>query len=115
MSSKTFLVFIIFVVLIGSVLAPYLRFVVQREGLDNDLGRVSLEYTMLGRAKFEKRVDGICREARLKPGSYQVKISEDKKSKVVSVEIRYAADFSIFFVPQTKNVVVRKDFESVDL
>ena len=115
MSSGSFRAFVVFLILVGLVLAPYLRFVVQRQGLYNDLARISLDFSTLGRAEFEGRVDQICRNARLKPGSYQVEISQDRKSKVVSVEIRYEAEFTILFVPQKKNVVVRKVFDALDI
>ena len=97
------------------VLVPYVRFVVQRQGLDTDLARISLDYSTVGRAKFEERVNQICRKARLTPGSYQVEISEDKNSKRVSVEIRYEAEFSIFFVTRHEKVVLQNEFYVLDL
>ncbi len=115
MKSKNLLVFIVFMAVIFLVLVPYVKFVVQRQGLDTDLTRISLDYSTMGRAKFEERVDRICRKATLDPGSYQVDISEDKNSKRVSVEIRYEAEFSIFFVPRHEQVVLRKDFYVLDL
>ena len=69
----------------------------------------------MGRSNFEKRVDQICRKARLKPGRYQVDISEDTNSKRVSVEIRYEAELSIFFVSRVEKVVLRNDFYVLDL
>ena len=115
MKSKNLLAFIIFMAVIFLVLVPYVRFVVQRQGLDTDLARISLDYSTVGRAKFEKRVDQICRKARLEPGSYQVDISEDTNSKRVSVEIRYEAEFSIFFVTRVEKVVLQNDFYILDL
>ena len=115
MKSKNLLAFIVFMAVIFLVLVPYVRFVVQRQGLDTDLARISLDYSTMGRANFEKRVDQICRKARLKPGSYQVDISEDTNSKRVSVEIRYEAEFSIFFVSRVEKVVLRNDFYVLDL
>jgi hypothetical protein len=113
--SKNLLAFIVFMAVIFLVLVPYVRFVVQRQGLDTDLARISLDYSTMGRAKFEKRVDQICRKARLEPGSYQVDISEDKNSKRVSVEIRYEAEFSVFFVTRVEKVVLQNDFYILDL
>jgi len=113
--SKNLLVFIVFLAVIFLVLIPYVKFVVQRQGLDTDLARISLDYSTMGRANFEKRVDQICRKARLDPESCQVDISEDKNSKRISVEIRYEAEFSIFFVKRKENVVLRNDFYVLDL
>ena len=115
MNSKNLLAFLVFMAVIFLVLVPYVRFVVQRQGLDTDLARISLDYSTMGRAKFEERVDRICRKARLNPGSYQVDISEDKNSKRVSVEIRYEAEFSIFFFTRHQNVVLQNDFYVLDL
>ena len=115
MKSKNLLAFIVFMAVIFLVLVPYVRFVVQRQGLDTDLARISLDYSTMGRANFEKRVDQICRKARLKPGSYQIDISEDKNSKRVSVKIRYEAEFSIFFVTRVEKVVLKNDFYILDL
>ena len=115
MNSKNMLAFIVFLAVIFLVLGPYVRFVVLRQGLDTDLARISLDYSTVGRARFEERVEGICRKAGLNPESYQVKISEDKNSKRVSVEIRYEAEFSIFFVPRHEKVVLRNDFYILDL
>jgi hypothetical protein len=97
------------------VLVPYVRFVVQRQGLDTDLARISLDYSTMGRARFEERVDQICRKAGLNPGSYQVDITEDRNGKRVSVEIRYDAEFTIFFVSRTEEVVLRNDFSILDM
>ena len=115
MNSKNLLAFLIFLAVILLVLVPYVRFVIQRQGLDTDLARISLDFSTMGRAKFEERVDGLCRKARLAPGSYQVDISEDTNSRRVSVEIRYDAEFSIFFFPQHEEVVLRNDFYVLDL
>lgn len=115
LTSKNLLAFLIFLAVIFLALVPYVQFVVQRQGLDTDLARISLDYSTMGRAKFEERVDQICRKARLAPGSYQVDISEDKNSKRVSMEIRYEAEFSIFFVKRHENVVLRNDFYVLDL
>ena len=115
MNSKNLLAFIVFMAEILLVLVPYVRFVVQRQGLDTDLARISLDYSTVGRAGFEKRIDQICRKARLEPGSYEVDITEDKNSKRVSVVIRYEAEFSIFFVSRTEKVVLRNDFYILDM
>lgn len=114
-NSKNLLAFLVFLAVIFLVLVPYVRFVVQRQGLDTDLARISLDYSTVGRARFEERVDRICRKAGLSPESYQVKISEDENSKRVSVEIRYEVEFSIFFVTRRENVVLRNDFSVLDL
>ena len=113
--SKNLLAFIVFMAVIFLVLVPYVRFVVQRQGLDTDLARISLDYSTVGRVKFEERVDRICRKAGLDPGSYQVNISENMNGKRVSVEIRYEAEFSIFFVSRHEKVVLRNDFSVLDL
>ena len=97
------------------VLVPYVRFVVQRQGLDTDLARISLDYSTVGRARFEERVDQICRKARLNPGTYEIDISEDTNSRRVSVEIRYEAEFSIFFVTRREKVVLQNDFYILDM
>jgi len=115
MKSKNLLLLIVFLAVIFLVLVPYVRFVVQRQGLDTDLARISLDYSTMGRKKFEERAHQICRKARLNPGSYQLEISEDANSKRVSVEIRYEAEFSIFFIPRTEKVVLRNDFYILDL
>jgi hypothetical protein len=83
--SKNLLLLIVFLAVIFLVLVPYVRFVVQRQGLDTDLARISLE------------------------------ISEDTNSKRVTVEIRYEAEFSLFFIPRTEKVVLRNDFYILDL
>ena len=114
-NSRNMLAFIVFMAVIFLVLVPYMRFVVQRQGLDTDLAMISLDYSTMGRAKFEERVEQICRKARLNPGSYQIDISEDKNSKRVSVEIRYEAEFSIFFVSRHEKVVLQNDFYILDL
>jgi len=44
-----------------------------------------------------------------------VDLSEDTNSKRVSVEIRFEAEFSIFFVSQRENVVLRNEFYVLDL
>ena len=115
MKSKNLLVFIVFMAVIFLVILPYVKFVVQRQGLDTDVTRISLDYSTMGRAKYEERVHQICRKAGLTPGSYQVKISEDKNAKRVSVEIRYEAEFSIFFFPRHEEVVLRNDIYVLDL
>lgn len=56
MNSKNLLVFIVFMAVIFLVLVPYVKFVVQRQGLDTDLARISLDYSTVGRAKFVERV-----------------------------------------------------------
>jgi len=115
LSSKNLLTFIVFLAVIFLVLVPYVQFVIQREGLDTDIARTSLDYSTMGRAKFEERVHQVCRKARLSPGSYQVEIEDDKNSKRVSVEIRYEARFKIFFFPRTEKVILRNDFYALDL
>ena len=115
MNSKNLLVFIVFMAVIFLVLVPYVQFVVQRQGLDTDLAMISLDYSTMGRAKFEERVDRICRKAGLEPGNYQVEIVEDKNTKRVSAEIRYEAEFSIFFFSRTEEVILRNDFYVLDL
>ena len=115
MKSKNLLAFIVFMTVIFLVIVPYVRFVVQRQGLDADLARISLDYSTVGRANFEERVDRICRKAGLIPGSYQIDISEDTNDKRVSVEIRYEAEFSIFFVSRHEKVVLRNEFYFLDL
>ena len=115
MNSKKLLLFIVFFAVIFLVLVPYVRFVVQRQGLDTDLARISLDYSTVGRKRFEERVHQICRKAQLNPGEYEILISEDKNAKRVSVEIRYQAEFSIFFIPRTEKVVLRNDFYTLDL
>lgn len=115
MSSKNLLTFIVFLAVIFLALVPYVQFVIQRQGLDTDIARISLDYSTAGRAKFEERVHQVCRKAGLSPGSYQVDIAEDKNSKRVSVEIRYDAEFRIFFIPWTERVVLRNDFYALDL
>jgi hypothetical protein len=114
-NSKNLLAFVVFLAAILLVLVPYVRFVVQRQGLDTDLARISLDYSTVGRSKFEQRVDQICRKAGLAPGGYQVQISEDSNSKRVSVEIQYEAEFSIFFFPRREKVVLHNDFYVLDL
>jgi hypothetical protein len=114
-SSKNLLLLIVFLAVIFLVLVPYVQFVIQREGLDTDIARISLDYSTMGRAKFEQRVHQVCRKARLNPGSYQVEITDDTNSKRVSVVIRYEAEFKIFFFPRTEQVVLRNDFYSLDL
>ena len=115
MNSKKLLAFIVFMAVIFLVLVPYARFLIQRQGLDTDLARISLDYSTMGRAEFEERVDQICRKAKLRPGSYQVDISEDKNSRRVSVEIRYEVEFSIFFVSRHEKVILRNHFYILDL
>jgi hypothetical protein len=114
-NSKNLLAFIVFLAVILLVILPYVRFVVQRQGLDTDLARISLDYSTVGHAKFEQRVDQICRKAGLTAGDYQVKISEDTNSRRVSVEIQYEAEFSIFFFPRREKVVLHNDFYVLDL
>jgi hypothetical protein len=115
MNSKNLLTFIVFLVVILLVLVPYVQFVVQRQGLDTDLSRISLDYSTMGRAKFEERVHQICRKAGLSPGSYEVEIVEGTNAKRVSVEIRYEAEFKIFFFPRTEKVALRNEFNILDL
>ena len=115
MSSKNLLTLIVFLAVIFLALVPYVQFVIQRQGLDTDIARISLDYSTMGRAKFEERVHQICRKAGLKPDSYQVDISEDENSKRISVEIHYEAEFKIFFFPRTEQVVLRNDFYAFDL
>jgi hypothetical protein len=114
-SSKNLLTFIVFLAVIFLVLVPYVQFVIQRDGLDTDIARISLDYSTMGRAKFEERVHQVCRKAGLDPGAYEVEIAEDKNSKRVSVEIHYQAEFKIFFFPRTEEVVLRNDFYALDL
>jgi hypothetical protein len=113
-NSKKLLAFLVFMAVIFLALVPHVRFVVQRQGLDTDLARISLDYSTTGRVRFGERVDRVCRKAGLAPGSYQVDISEDKNSKRVSVEVRYEAEFSIFFVTRHEEVVLRDDFYVLD-
>ena len=115
MNSKNLLVFIVFLAVVFLAVVPYVRFVVQRQGLDADLARISLDYSTVGRAGFQERVDRICKKAGLTPGSYQIDISEDTNSKRVAVEITYEAEFSIFFVSRRETVVLRNDFYFLDL
>jgi hypothetical protein len=88
---------------------------VQREGLDNDLGRVSLEYTTSGKKRFKQVIERICQDSRLKPDEYELYISEDKTIGRVFVEIRYDAKFKILFFDVSKPTVVRKEFDFVDI
>jgi len=114
-NSKKLLLFIVFLAVIFLVLVPYVRFVVQRQGLDTDLARISLDYSTMGRTRFEERVHQICRKAGLEPGRYTIQISEDTNSKRVSAVIRYETEFSIFFIPRTEKVDLRNDFYILDL
>jgi hypothetical protein len=114
-NSKKLLLFIVFMAVVFLVIVPYVRFVVQRQRLDTDLARISLDYSTMGRAKFEERVDQICRKAGLEPGRYTVAISEDANAKRVSAVILYEAEFRIFFVPWTEKVVLRNHFSVLDL
>ena len=81
MNSKNLRTFIVFLAVIFLVLVPYVQFVVQRQGLDTDLSRISLDYSTMGRAKFEERVHQVCRKAGLSPGSYEVEIVEDTNAQ----------------------------------
>jgi hypothetical protein len=47
MKSKNLLLLIVFLAVIFLVLVPYVRFVVQRQGLDTDLARISLDSRQL--------------------------------------------------------------------
>lgn len=113
--SKNTLLFVTFLVVVGLIAGPYARFWVQRDGLDNDLGMIKVEYSLGGRARFEKAIERICHDARLAPGDYELAIVEDKKNQKVSVEIRYEARFKILFFPITKDVVVQKDFDYYEM
>jgi hypothetical protein len=115
MISRGFLTFIAFLVLVGLTLGPYARFIVQREGLDNDLGRVSLEYTTSGKMRFVEVIERICKDSRLNPGDYELYLSEDKRNGRVLVEIRYEAKFKILFFDVSRPAVVRKEFDFVDI
>lgn len=114
-NSKKLLVFIVFMAVVFLVMVPYVRFVIQRQRLDTDLARISLDYSTMGRARFEERVEQICRKAGLEPGRYSVAISEDANARRVWVVIRYEAKFRIFLVPWTEEVVLRNDFSVLDL
>ena len=89
-NSKKLLLFAVFIAVIFLALVPYVRFVVQRQGLDTDLARISLDYSTVGRKGFEQRVHQICRKARLEPGTYEIEITEDKK--ISSTELGWYFD-----------------------
>lgn len=115
MKSKNLLLFIVFMAVIFLAIIPYVKFVIQRQAIDTDIARISLDYSTMGRAKFEQRVDRICRKAGLNPGEYLVDVKADKNGKRISVEIRYEAEFTIFFVTRREEVVLRNDFAVLDL
>ncbi len=115
MRSKNFWVVVIFLAVMFLAVLPYVRFVVQRKTLDADLAMIALDYKTAGRVDFEKRVDGICQDAGLTPGSYRVDIWEDTPSNTVKVKIKYETEYRVFFVRRTEQVVLQNSFSTLDL
>jgi hypothetical protein len=62
-----------------------------------------------------ERFHRICRKPRLKPGSYQAEICEDTNLTRVTVVIGFETEFTIFFGPRKEQVVLRNDFNTLDL
>lgn len=115
MKSKNLLLFIAFLAVIFLAVLPYVRFIVQRQALDSDLARISLDYSTQGRQAFERRVDEICRKAGLEPGRFEFDVHEDSDRGTVDVEIRYDTEFRIFFFPRSEQVVLRNRFSTIGL
>jgi hypothetical protein len=115
MNSKSILVFIVFLAIMFLIVAPYMRFVIQRHDIDSDLARISLDYSTMGRESFERRVHQICSEARLEDGSYEVEIVEDKNARSVTVTIRYQAELSLLFMNRIEEVELKNELTAYNL
>ena len=115
MKSKNLVLFVVFLAVVFFVITPYMRFVIQRHELDSGLAAISLDYSTMGRERFERRLHEICAEARLHEGSYEFEVVEDTNKKNVTVTIRYRASFKVFFVERTEDVVLTNEFTVYDL
>ena len=113
--SKNVIILVLFLAVFFFALVPYISHIVQKQSLDADLGSIMLDYSTIGKEKFRGRVDEICQKAGLKSGTYEIVLEEDPNSKRLTVEIRYDADLSIFFIHRLERVVLRNTTSNLGL
>lgn len=104
MTSRSFVKFAIFLAVFLTTAVPYAQFIIQRNALDSDIGRIMLDYGTAGEEGFRKRLDQVCEKALLEPGSYDVTIDEDSYTSEVVVTLSYTARFKILFMEHSQEV-----------
>ncbi len=97
------------------VVLPVVKSAVQEASLGQDVRSIQMEYSMYGREPFRERLIEIVERAPLDPAKVDIRIQEKRPQAKVLIEIRYASQMKIFFVPISRQVVVRQEIPLVPL
>lgn len=108
MSSNLFRNFVLVLIVGALIVAPWLRSQAQELSIRQDLRSIQVDYGILGKKGFERKLDDILRRHRVNPEEAQIKLAENRRESMVSLEIRYTS--SISFLPLTRGVVIQSDF-----
>ena len=96
-----------FMLLLVLIVAPVARSHLQQYAIEQDLYGIRLDYGLLGKEKFRKRLDEIVVRHQLDPGDVEIRLKENRRESTVQIGIRYASKMS-FFIPWTRDVVIDK-------
>ncbi len=115
MRSGNFKLFLFLAVLTFFVVLPIVKSALQEASIGQDIRSAQIEYSMYGREPFRERLNEIVERAPLNLGEVDIKIEEKRPQAKVLIEIRYPSRMKIFFVPVTRNVIVRQEIPLVPL
>ncbi len=115
MSSGSYKLYLLLIVLALFVAVPFVKSALQESSIGTDLRRAGTEYSLRGPEAFRKRVDQILVRAPLDPAEVEVRIEEQRPQARVLIEIRYVSRMKILFYPVERQVVVREEIPLVPL
>lgn len=87
--------------------APIARSHAQQFAVDQDVHGIRLDYGLLGREGFRKRLDEILLRHGLDLDRVSIEVKENRRESMVDIAIRYPSAMS-FFLPWTRDVVIDK-------
>ncbi len=115
MRSGNFKLFLFLAALTFLVVMPVVKSALQEASIGQDIRGVQMEYSMYGREPFRERLNEIVERAPLDLEDVNIRIQEQRPQAKVLIEIRYASEMKILFVPVKRQVVVRQEIPLVPL
>ena len=115
MRSGNFKLYLFLAVLTLFVVMPIVKSALQEASLGQDVRRIEMEYSMLGREAFRARLNEIVERAPLNPEEVEIRMQEREPQAKVLIEIRYVSRMNVLFYPFERQVVVRKEIPLVPL
>ena len=115
MGSGKFRLYLFLAVVTLFVVIPLVKSALQEASLGQDIRSIQMEYSMVGRDAFRKRLDEIVKRAPLDPKEVDIRIEERRPQAKVLIEIRYVSRMKILFYPFERQVTVREEIPLVPL